>query len=470
VLSGVLNPFGAQTAAGAAYLSSISEDGQVIRDTTSSFDAVDFSASHDLMELAGGNMAMNLGAVFHHDAMQDVSPANNINNPYNGRQPYDVSASRNISSLFGELDAPITKQIDLDFGIRADDYSDIGASVNPKLSIRYQPTKTLVLRASYNTGFRAPSLIDMYGYRLPEATTTTSAKWDDPLLCPGTGAPGTGKITPAALAAGLTSGEVCNIKQPVQTGSNPNLLPEKSKNFTAGFVLEPIKDLTLTVDYWRIQLTNTLGSLSETAIFENPALYAANFVRNPSGLLAYVSEDTQNLGGTITSGEDLEVLYKLPQTSLGKFTFDLRGTYTNQYEQQVLPNGPWTQNVGQFGGVTLGTYSSNPLLTFRWKHNAMLSWVKGDWNTVLSENFQTGYHDQNTAVTSQFYRDISPYSVVNLTTSYTGIKNVTLSGGVNNLFNVRPPLTNSQSATGLLLDYASAVGRAYILTATYKFF
>ncbi|HSY27370.1 MAG TPA: TonB-dependent receptor, partial [Burkholderiaceae bacterium] len=359
-------------------------------------------------------LAVNLGAVFHHDSMQDVSPENNAYIPYNARQPYDVHASRNISSLFGELDAPLTKQVDVDFALRADDYSDIGATVNPNLSVRYQPSKMLVLRASFNTGFRAPSLIDMYGYRLPEATTTTSGKWDDPLLCPGTGAPGTGTITAAALAAGLTSAEVCNVKQPVQTGSNPDLQPEKSKNFTAGFVLEPIKDLSLTVDYWRIALTDTLGSLSETAIFDNPALYAANFVRNPNSSLAYVSEDTQNLGGTITSGEDVELLYRLPQSDLGRFTFDLRGTYTNQYEQQVVPNGPWTQNVGQFGGVTLGTYSSNPLLTFRWKHNLMMSWIKGAWNTVVSENYQSGYRDQNTAVTSQYYRDISSYSVTNL--------------------------------------------------------
>jgi len=469
VLNGIINPFGAQNAAGAAYINSISEDGQVIRDTTSGFDAIDFSAGHDLMALSGGALAVNLGAVFHHDSMQDVSPENNANIPYNGREPYDVHASRNISSLFGELDAPLTKQIDVDFAVRADDYSDIGSTVNPKLSVRYQPSKTLVLRASFNTGFRAPSLIDMYGYRLPEATTTTSGKWDDPLLCPGTGAPGTGTITAAALAAGLTSAEVCNVKQPVQTGSNPDLQPEKSKNFTAGFVLEPIKDLSLTVDYWRIALTDTLGSLSETAIFDNPALYAANFVRNPNGSLAYVSEDTQNLGGTITSGEDVELLYRLPQSDLGRFTFDLRGTYTNQYEQQVVPNGPWTQNVGQFGGVTLGTYSSNPLLTFRWKHNLMMSWVKGAWNTVVSENYQSGYHDQNTAVTSQYYRDISSYSVTNLTTTYTGFKNVTLSAGISNVFNVMPPYTNSNS-TGILLDYASAVGRAYILSATYKFF
>ncbi|HEX8958015.1 MAG TPA: TonB-dependent receptor, partial [Burkholderiaceae bacterium] len=469
VLNGTINPFGAQNAAGAAYLAGISENGQNLRDTTSGFDSIDFSASHDLMQLSGGALAVNLGTSFHHDTMHDNSPQNNINIPYNGRQPYDVHASRNIASLFGEVDMPMTRQVDLDFAIRADDYSDIGSSVNPKLSLRYQPTDMLVLRTSYNTGFRAPSLIDMYGYRLAGATTTTSAKWDDPLLCPGTGAPGTGTITAAALAAGITSGQVCNIKQPVQTGSNPNLEPEKSKNFTMGFVFEPVKSFSLTMDYWHIELRDTLGSLSETAIFQNPTLYAANFVRNPNGLLAYINEDTQNLGGTNTSGEDVDLLYKSPQTTAGKFLFDLRGTYTNRYEQQTMPSAPWTSNVGRFGGVTLGTYSNNPLLTFRWKHNAMLSWLYGNWNTVLSENYQSGYHDQNSAVTSQYYRDISSYSVTSITTTYTGIKNLVLSAGISNVFNAPPPETNSQ-ATGILLDYASAVGRAYIVSATYKFF
>ncbi len=469
VLSGVLNPFGAQNAAGTAYLNSISENGQMIRDTTSGFDSFDISAGRDLMKLDGGALAVNVGTALHHDTMHDLSPANNINIPYNARQPYDVAASRNVTALFAELDAPITKKVDIDFGVRADDYSDFGNTVNPKISVRYQPMDMLVLRASYNTGFRAPSLIDRYGYRLPEATTTTAAKWDDPLLCPGvTGVSGTGTITAAALAAGLTSGQVCNVKQPVQTGSNPSVLPEHSRNFTAGFVLEPVKNLSLTVDYWRIALTDTLGSLSETAIFDNPALYAANFVRNPNGSLAYISEDTQNLGGTITSGEDIDLLYRTAQTNYGKFTFDLRGTYTNQYEQQVLPGGAWTQNVGRFGGVTLGTYSSNPLLTFRWKHNLMVSWADGPWNTVVSENFQTGYHDQN-AVLPQYYRDIASYSVTNLTTTYSGVKNVVLSAGISNVFNRMPPYTNSQS-TGILLDYASAVGRAYIASVTYKFY
>ena len=124
--------------------------------------------------------------------------------------------------------------------------------------------------------------------------------------------------------------------------------------------------------------------------------------------------------------------------------------------------------VGQFGGVTLGTYSSNPLLTFRWKDNLMVEWDKGAWITTVSDNYQTGYHDQN-SVLAQYDNTISSYSVVNATTSFSGVKNLVMSVGISNVFNRMPPYTNSNS-TGLLLDYASAVGRAYQFGLTYKFY
>lgn len=463
VLNGIVNPFGAQTAAGQTYLDSISETGAVARDTTVGYDSFNFTANHDMMQLTGGAFALAIGGDLHHDSMHDLAPQNDINVPYNGRQPYDVHASRNVSALFAEVDAPVTKELDLDFALRADDYSDFGSTVNPKASFRYQPTKTLMFRGSFNTGFRAPSLIDRYGYRLPGATTTTANKWDDPLLCPGViGQPGTGKALP-----GYSTTVVCNAKQNFQTGSNPNVLPEHAKDFTVGIVVEPVNNLTVSVDYWRIHLTDTIGSLSDSALFDNPAKYAAYFVRNADGSLAYVTDTVQNLGDTITSGEDLNVTYVLPQTSVGKFLVSLDGTYVNQFEFQTQQGGTWSQNVGQFGGLNLGAVSSDPVMTFRWKHNLRLLWTYAAWSAQLTEAYQSRYHD-GTAVLPQYYRDISSYSLTNLTASYNGFKNITLIAGINNLFNVMPPETNTISS-GYLRQFANPIGRAYSLTATYKF-
>lgn len=463
VLNGIVNPFGAQTAAGQAYLDSISVNGQTARDTKVTYSSFNFSASHDIMPLAGGSLAIAVGGDQRHDSMRDYSPPSNINVPYNGRAPYEVSASRNVSALFAELDAPVTKELDLNVAVRGDRYSDFGKTYNPKFSLRYQPTKQWLFRASYNSGFRAPSLIDRYGYRLPGATTTTPNKWDDPLLCPGIiGQPGTGRALP-----GYSTAIVCNAKQNVQAGSNPNVLPEKSKGFTFGFVVEAMPNLTISLDYWNIHMTDTIGSLADTAIFNNPSKYAANFVRNADGSLAYVRDTVQNLGDTVTSGKDINISYTIPQTEWGKFMISLDGTYVDRFAFQTEPGGAFIDNVGRIGGLNLGSVSSDPVMTFRWKHNFRLSWQKGPWRAQLTEAYQSGYHD-GTAVAPQYYRDISTYTVTNLSVGYTGFKNLTLVAGINNLLDVNPPLTNSL-ATGYLRQFTSPIGRAYSLTATYRY-
>ena len=74
-----------------------------------------------------------------------------------------TSISRDVTSLFAELDVPIRKDLTLNASVRGDKYSDLGETTwNPKLSLRYTPLSSLVLRASANTGYRAPSLPEIY--------------------------------------------------------------------------------------------------------------------------------------------------------------------------------------------------------------------------------------------------------------------------------------------------------------------
>jgi len=93
-----------------------------------------------------------------------------------------------------------------------------------------------MFRGSANTGFRAPTLFDRYGYRTTVANTTTAGRWDDPVLCPGPtpAIPGTG-----TAVAGFNAADVCNAKLNKLTGSNNALQPERSKGGTLGVVFEP---------------------------------------------------------------------------------------------------------------------------------------------------------------------------------------------------------------------------------------
>jgi iron complex outermembrane receptor protein len=189
---------------------------------------------------------------------------------------------------------PVTKELNLNVAVRDDHFSDFGNTINPKASFRYQPTKELMFRGSANTGFRAPTLFDRYGYRLPGATTKTSAKWDDPVQCPGgtPGVAGTGKALP-----GLVASTVCNTTLPKTNRQRPDLQPEKSKGYTLGLVVEPVKDLMMSADYWHIEMKDMLANLPEQVYFLNPEKYASYFVRNADGSLAYLKNVTMNLGG-----------------------------------------------------------------------------------------------------------------------------------------------------------------------------
>jgi iron complex outermembrane receptor protein len=463
VLNGVLNPFGVQDAAGLAYLKSISVDGSQIRHTTNVYTGLDLTLTRELTKLAGGALTFATGAEFHHDGDQDRSLDSDILVPYQNRRPNYSHGSRNIAAMFAEVDLPLTNELDIDLAVRGDRYTDFGGTVNPKASFRYQPAKMLMFRGSASTGFRAPTVFDRYGYRLPGATALTTAKWDDPVLCPGVmGVSGTGK--PVAGANPLI---VCNATQPLQQGSNPEVLPEKSRNLTLGVVVEPVRNMTLSLDYFNIYVKNSIGQLAQNAIFADTAKYAALFVRNPDGSLAYVKDTVDNLGDLRTSGIDVGFGYALPKTGAGDFKVGLDGTYVTRFESQNEKDGPWVSNLGMFGSNGSGNSNPSPTYTFRWKHTLRLSWGLGNWFSQLTQNYNTSYHDLN-AVLPQYYRDIEPYSVWNMTVSYKGIKHTNLTLGISNLLDVNPPVTNS-NATAYANNIASPIGRAFNARLSYDF-
>jgi iron complex outermembrane receptor protein len=463
VLNGTLNPFGTQTAAGMDYLNSISVVGQQSRYSTSRYDSLNFTVNRDIMPLPGGALAIAIGGDYHYESFRDMVPDSNVNVPFDGRSPSDSHASRRARSLFTEVDVPITKQLDLNFSVRADKFSDVGGTVNPKVSFRYQPTRSLLFRGSYNTGFHAPSLIERYG-SAKGGIGNSKENFDDPLLCPGgkLGTGGGGTALP-----GYSALVVCNAKQPHITGSNPALAPEKSSNFTIGTAFEPVKNVSITLDFWRIQVTDTIGTLSDAVIFNDPARYAAFFIRDANRNLLYVNAQSHNLGETYTSGEDVTATWTIPTAKFGKFVVGMDGTYTNRYDYQTEPGGEWNHNTGGFGGLANGAITGDKIMSFRWRHNLRFGWSQGPWRGQVTESYTSGYHDGK-AVPQQYWRDIKPYSVVNLTAGYTGFKHVAINGAVQNLFNAMPPETNTIS-TGYLRTYANPIGRTFTLTGTYTF-
>jgi len=464
--NGSLNPFGLQDAAGDAYLKSIGVDGALDRYSHSSYLGLDASASRAIFALPGGDAMFAVGADLHRDTTSDTKTAITALVTYANSGPAHGEGARNVAALYAELDLPVTAKLDLDFAARDDHFSDYGNTINPKASFRYEVNKSLMFRGSANTGFRAPSLFDAYGYRVAGANGTTAAKWDDPVLCPGgtPGVAGTGHALPGYVAS-----TVCNTTLPKQTGANPNLVPETSRGFTLGTVIEPTKSLTMSFDYWNIRMKHMLANLPEQVYFLDPVKYASLFVRNPDGTINYINNTTMNLGGQKAAGVDVSGTYTFPHSAYGDVKVQLDGTYLTQFDNQLDDGSAFVSNIGQFGLASNGTTSSFPIITYRWKHTLALSYAKDAWSTQLTQNYNSKYTDQN-LVAQQYWRNINSYKLWNWTTTYTGFKHIQVIAGISNLFNAPPPVTNSSLYSfGYLSSAASPIGRAYNLRMTYTF-
>jgi iron complex outermembrane receptor protein len=369
----------------------------------------------------------------------------------------DNKGTRDVNAFYAELSMPVLKNLDITAAVRYDDYSDFGSTTNPKVSFRFQPVKQVLVRGSYSTGFRAPSLYDLYA---PQVFTNTANNWNDPVRCPG-GVP----------IAGASPSDNCAVQFMSLIGGNRNLKPETSKNATLGVVFEPTANLTASIDIWAIKLKKSIAALSDTTVFSNPAKYAGNFVRAPDGSLAsdgslcpgvncgYVTLLTANLGGVDTNGVDLSATYRLRAGDMGTFTFGGNATYVNKYKYQNEDGGEWIQNVGIYSGA-------GPV--FKWQTTANVNWTRGNWGVGIVNHYKSGYTDQNAGGEGN---TVSSYSTWDLYGTWQAMKNLSLTAGARNVTDKLPPYSNQAATFQVGYDprFADAFGRVYYLRGTFKF-
>lgn len=459
VLNGVINPFGDQTAAGTALLNSAALSGtiQTARGQTT---GADFHASRELGDWlnAGRAAALALGTQVSHDkftsaantefAQKVVSSTGIDPNTFN-------SGSRNVYAGYAELNVPIIKTLDVTGSVRYDKYSDFGNSTNPKVSFRWQPLQSVLVRGSYSTGFRAPSLYEIHS---AQTYTNTNGTYDDPVNCPG------GNPLP-----GHSRAANCSQQFQVLGGGNTALQPEKSKSATLGIMIEPLKGLSLGADLWALKLDHQIGQLSQDDVFADPVKYASVYHRNPNGELSvdgsqcpnpatcgYVDVRNQNLGGIRTNGVDLSANYRLHTAGYGNLTFASNSTYVHKYEYQNSEGGEWHKNVSIYSGT-------GPV--FRWQSTNNLVWNKDAYSAGLTARYKSGYVDQDPT------NHVASYTTFDTYVAWAQSKGLGLTIGVRNLFDKAPPLSYQDYTFQAGYDprYTDPLGRTFYARATYSF-
>ncbi|MCE2660257.1 MAG: TonB-dependent receptor, partial [Rubrivivax sp.] len=475
-----LNPFGQQTPAGNAYLNSIEILGQ-IQDGQSNTQAVTATVSRPVMRLGGGDAMLAVSLDFRKEDMvyrTDITKASQAASSGLAGAGALREGDRDIKAASLELSLPFVKGFEVGLSLRHDEYSDFGGSTNPKLTLRWQPSNNLLVRASANTGFAAPSLYNLY---LPNQRTFTANRYNDPVLCPG-GVPN--------LAGGAVPSRDCGIQFQQLQGGNATLKPEESQAWTVGLVFQPMPSLTLGVDYWKYSIKDSISTIGEQSIFADPAKYAALYRRcsqvsandqnligacqTPGGdPLAYVINTFLNLGDAETSGIDWQANWNSGATPMGRFNVSARGTYVTKYEFQIEPGGRWFNPVGRYTAQFAG---GAPVI--RYQQVTTVAWDKGDWSVLLSNRHVNGYWDQNAQgapfnVAPFNNRKVGKYSVSDVSVSYSGlVKGLTLQAGILNVLDKDPPFTNQVGrfqARGYDDRFHNPLGRTYQLSAKYEF-
>ena len=437
--AGTLNAFGPSSAAGLALYEKAQIRGEV-RHANGTMDSLDFRMSRGLMPLAGGDLALALGGELRREKQtyhqSDALKANNILGETSQGPDSDFGHSRKVGAVFGEISAPVTKQLELQAAMRYERYQVSGGALSPKVGLKYVPMPELLLRASLGRGFRAPSMSDLYR----PLTTGSAAVVVDP-VCLQQDASNT--VTDCSEGWGTYN------------YSNAKLKPEKSRQFSLGAVFEPSRGVNLNLDYWNIQKSNLISTLGVDVILADlnkygslvhrywdpqlPADCQADYDPDDYGICG-IDLIKENRGKQKISGLDLGASLSGLKTRFGEFGLRLNGTLTLKSERQTGNGDPFISDLGRF---------VNDSAVQRWRHTVSADWAMGAYSLTLSNSYLSGYTDQH--IVGKDDRKVAAYSLWNLSAAWEATKSLTLRAGVQNLFDKAPPY--SQQAYYFLVGY-----------------
>lgn len=420
---------------------------------------VDAKGTKELFDLPGGKAAIAFGAEFRDESLSDTPDPLSRLGVIVGSGGTSSKADRDVTSGYVELALPLIKNFESQLAVRYDKYSDFGSATTGKVAFGYRPADTVLLRAGWASGFRAPSLVQTgLGQSISFPSVIDSPRCN--------------AYRASFGAADPRSVGVCGAPQVRSaSGGNPNLQSEESDSVNLGIVLEPMKDLSMAVDYYNIRHTNIIDQPTLTFLLNNAALFPAGAVNrlprnandvaaNAPGALAGVGADPgigisrlyYNANFQRTYGMDFDIRYAWSMADWGRFRAGYASTYMASLKRTLNPGTQPVELAGTF---------SYP----RYRSTATLNWLRGSWDTTVAWNYTGSY--------GQFYEvsreKVDAWSTFDLQVNYNGFKKTQLTLGATNIFNSDPPWAD-ENYYGFDTSISNPKGAFWYARARYTFF
>ncbi len=453
-----------------------------IRSTTKVASA---NISGSLFTLPAGDMMVGLG-VEHRSEEASYTPDLMVrSNQIAGTSGQSTRGDYSLDEVYLELQVPLladmafARELSLDVAGRYSDYNNFGSTTNSKFGLKWRPIDSLLLRATYGTGFRAPTVDDLYG-----GSVTTRDSFTDPCdTLFGTAA--TSSAVAARCAADVGAGfrqktaDGNNATVPGQqattdfnSGSNAALKPETAKTWTVGMVYSPefVPGLDVTLDWWKIRIENVIVGESATDILNQCYVQGVTaacdrFTRAATGTnrgqVTALDRSLVNAGYQETAGYDLGIRYRSPEMAFGRLGASWNTTYTD-YQEQKRDNAASTP-VRQYTGWA-GSFRVRSTLNLDWTYGDFgLGWTMRYYSSMKEKCSYTA--ECNLPDFSSPYTDVSPTNKVgsntfhDLQVRYSLPWNGTVSMGVNNVFDHQGPIMYSQPNSSFTYYGGFDIGR-----------
>ncbi len=481
----------------------------VLNDNKASILHWDVKANTQFGQLAGGQMGLAVGAEVRREKLTLTPDAVLASGQIFGLANSSIDGERDVKSAFIELRTPFLKSFEMDFAGRADKYPGIKTNFVPKVGAKWSVTDGFAIRGTIARGFRAPALnqVTPGGSQFFQSGIVDLRRCEDDDTTPKPGA--------SLVDCNKTAGGV--------GAANPDLVPEKSKSFSLGFLFSPSADWDFGVDLYKIRKEGevALGTAFSALRHEdsNPEVVQRdtnplNLLRdtdgNPipgTGPLLFIRLPWTNQGATEVQGLDLDAAYRRNLGQWGAFSAKLSSSYLYRYTlaQQA---GDVEHNLAGYSAGIVDWNLSSPIDLPRWKSNLSASLSKGvhafsasinyigsvsllrkyDGDETYAKPFcQYGTRapgtTENRAAGNPNYERYYPNCAIESWTrlgvgyTYTGIKNLSLNINIQNVLDTAAPYdpaNGASTSTGAPLPgynegLHNPYGRYFSLQAKYSF-
>ncbi len=361
------------------------------RDGKSELYFVDFKTTGDILKMKHGALSAAFGAEYRKEEFSDKFDPVTESGDVLGVGGISADGDRHSESAFLELSVPVLDGVEVQVAGRYDHYSDFGDTFNPKLGLRWQPLDDLLLRASAGTGFKTPTLQELYSEEIFSFETVF-----DPM---------TGQV----------------VEVPTLASGNEDLDAEESDNYSLGLVWDVTNAWDMSVDWWRIENNDAVTNNPQFYV-NNSNLFPGNVVRDPSGDIVVVFSPFQNVAAQKLWGIDLDTGVDWGTARAGDFRFTVMATYLGSFKVEPVSGAGFDDLAGEDGRPRL-------------RGQSILGWSKADHAASLTLNYVGGYDRSDTS------DDIDSWTTIDGQFNWLprSLPGGTLTLGVENLFDKEPP-------------------------------